>query len=219
MSTLLTINIQNSQAEAANFYVFQEPANYEGGSHVYSNAIWSGYLGNNVTTGGSLTFQTNLQFYAGIQQSHTMPRIGQSSGFASAIQPVDLATNGQVTQDSVTATLSPLGLSIPVNEAGVQGGAFRINVPAFSPPAVYTVGSAMQVVGQGVVMSNFVIARPNNYVDCQPILKFYVATGDFTATTVMNFTQASRTAALCDFTGGATEYDVMLNVDGTWTVS
>lgn len=219
MSTLLTINIRNAQAADTMFYIFQEPAIYEGGSEVYSNSLWTGFLGNNITTGGSLTFQINMQFYAGIQQAHSTPKVGQSSGFASAIQAIDLATNGQVTKDSTTATLSPLGLSIPVNEAHVQGGAFRINVPAFPPPAVYNVGSAVEVVGQGVVMSNFVVARPNNYVDCQPRLKFYVATGEYTPGNVMNFTQASRVAATCDFTGGITELDVLLNNDGTWAVS
>ncbi|MVA27313.1 hypothetical protein V6582_00135 (plasmid) [Agrobacterium vitis] len=219
MSTLLTINIENQESDAMMFYVFQEPAIYVGGPQVYTNSLWSGLLGNRTTTGGSLTFQINMQFYAGIQQAHTTPQIGHSSGYASAIQAIDIATDGKVTNDSVIATYTPLGLTTPVNEPGVQGGAYRINTPSFSPPAIYNVGSAIEVVDQGVVMSNFVIAKPNNHVDCQPILKFYVATGSYTPGTVMNFSQASQTAALCDFTGGKPELNVTLSNNGDWAVA
>ncbi|MDY8109887.1 hypothetical protein U0C82_12130 [Fulvimarina sp. 2208YS6-2-32] len=218
MSTLLTINIENDESTNQTFYVFQQPAIYDGGSQVYSNALWSGLLGGYQESGGTLTFQINMQFYAGIQQAHSTPQVGHSSGYASAIRAIDLETDGTTTNDSVTATLTPLGLSRPVAEEGVQGGAFRINTPSFSPPAIYNVGSAIEVVDQGVVMSNFVVASPDTFVDCQPILKFYVATGTYTPGTVMNFTQASLHAALCDFTGGKTEINVTLNNDGTWKV-
>jgi hypothetical protein len=93
-----------------------------------------------------------------------------------------------------------------------------VTTPVFQPPAVFNVGSAVAANG-GIVLSNFVQADPNSNTDCQPILKFYVQTGDYTPGAVMNFTQSSATAALCDFTGGHTIIDVSLNVDGTWTVT
>ena len=50
-----------------------------------------------------------------------------------------------------------------------------------------------------------------------PILKFFVQTGSYQTGTVINFTQASVNAAVCDFTGGHTAINVTLNPDGTWT--
>jgi hypothetical protein len=48
-------------------------------------------------------------------------------------------------------------------------------------------------------------------------LKYYVALGNYTSGQVMNFTQSSVTAALCDFTTGFTQAQVTLNSNGTWS--
>lgn len=216
MSTLLTINVKNNQSQTQGFYFFQQPAIYTGGGQVYSNSLFAGSLGNYVQTGGILTFQVNLQYYAGIQQASAVPQVGQSSGFASASRPIDLASASGTGNDWTTATVSPaLGLSMPVNGQGVQAGAFRITTPTFSSPPFYNVGSAVNVNG-GVVLSNFVQSNPMSNTDCQPILKYYVQTGAYTPGTVMNFSQSSVTAAVCDFTGGFTTCNVTLNADGTW---
>ncbi len=218
MSTLLTINVINEEDTAQNMFFFQEPAVYAGGPTVYSNSLYSANLG--PTSGGStLTFQANLQYYAGIQEAHSTPEVGQASGYTSASQAIDLAlASGGATNDFTEATLNPLALSAPTAGEGIQDGAFRIAVPSFSPPALYNVGSAVQVNGL-TTLSNFVQASPNTFTDCQPILKYYVQTGSYTAGTVMNFTQSSQTAALCDFTGGYTTAQVKLKSNGTWDVS
>ncbi|WP_019645304.1 hypothetical protein [Novispirillum itersonii] len=216
MSTFLTINVKNLERQTQNFYFFQQPSIYSGGQQVYSNSLYSQALGNYNDTGAILTFQINMQYYAGIQQSNQPPAVGQSSGFASASRAIDLApANGGSANDWTTATLNPLGLSAPTAGVGVQPGAFRITTPSFSPPAIYNVGSAVQVNG-GIVLSNFVEANPASNTDCQPILKYYVQTGQYTPGTVMNFTQSSINAATADFTGGYTTINVTLNPDGTW---
>ena len=217
MSTLLTINVTNNEATQG-FYFFQQPAIYTGGGQVYSNSLYSQTLANYGTSGSQLTFEVNLQFYAGIQQANTVPQVGQSSGYSSASRAIDLATTDGKGNDSTIASVNPLSLSAPANTAGVQPGAFRITTPVFSAPPYYNVGSAVNVNG-GIVLSNFVQANPNSNTDCQPILKYYVATGLYTPGAVMNFTQSSATAALCDFTGGYTVANVTLNQDGSWKVS
>jgi len=220
MSTLLTINVTNNEATQG-FYFFQQPAFYTGGGAVYSNSLFSQTLANYDDSGAILTFQVNLQFYAGIQQSTSPPQVGQSSGYSSASRPIDLATSDGKGNDATTATISPtlgLGLSVPTNSPGVEAGAFRITTPGFSSPPYYNVGSAVNVNGS-IVLSNFVEANPSSNTDCQPILKYYVKTGQFTAGTVMNFTQSSTNAAVCDFTGGYTVANVILKNDGSWTVS
>ncbi len=219
MSTILTINVTNNEAATQNFFFFQQPAVYAGGPQVYTNSLYTQALGNSSATGGVLTFQVNLQYYAGVQQATQPPQVGQTSGYASASQPIALAPVSGTANDWTTATLTPaLGLSVPTQGAGVQPGAFRISMPSFAPPAMYNVGSAVQVNG-GIVLSNFVQASPNSNTDCQPILKYYVATGTYTPGTVMNFTQSSQNSALCDFTGGYTVINVVLNADGTWSVT
>lgn len=219
MSTMLTINVSNYEAQTQGFYFFQQPAIYTGGGQVYSNSLFSASLGNYDQTGGILTFQVNLQYYAGIQQSNSPPQVGNASGYASASRAIDLATASGTGNDWTTATVSPaLGLSQPVNGAGVQAGAFRITTPSFSSPPYYNVGSAVSANG-GIILSNFVQANPAANTDCQPILKYYVQTGQYTPGTVMNFTQSSVNAALCDFTGGFTVANVTLNSNGTWTTA
>ncbi|MCM2477467.1 hypothetical protein HGO38_28885 [Rhizobium sp. CG5] len=216
MSTLLTINVTNMESATQNFYFFQQPAIYAGGSTVYSNALFSESLGSYSQTGAMLTFQVNLQYYAGIQQANSTPQVGQTSGYASAMRAIDLAPASGSASDWTTATVAPLGLSTPTAGTGLQPGAFRITTPSYQPPAIYNVGSAVEVNG-GIALSNFVVANPASNTDCQPILQYYVQTGVYTPGTVMNFTQSSTNAALCDFTGGHTVIDVTLNADGTWT--
>lgn len=217
MSTLLTINVTNRTAATQNFYFFQQPSLYTGGSMVYSNSLYCHTLGNYDSTGSVLTFQANLQYYAAIQQTNTQPQVGQSSGFASAFRAIDLAPASGTANDCTTASVDPLGLSPPTVGQNVQEGAFRIITPAYQEPPMYNIGSAVQTNGS-VVLSNFVVASPANTTDCQPILRYYVQTGSYTPGTVINFTQSSVNAAMCDFTGGHSSINVTLNPNGTWTV-
>ncbi|EJB07188.1 hypothetical protein Rleg9DRAFT_6192 [Rhizobium leguminosarum bv. trifolii WSM597] len=219
MSTLLTINVKNYESQTQNFYFFQQPAIYTGGGQVYSNSLFSQSLGNYDATGAILTFQVNLQYYAGIQQANTPPQIGASSGYASASRAIDLAPGSGGSgrpNDWTTATVNPLGLSAPIYGEGVQPGAFRITTPVFNSPPYYNVGSAVAVKG-GIVLSNFVQANPASNTDCQPVLKYYVQTGSYTPGVLMNFSQSSVNAALCDFTGRSYTCNVSLKSDGTWT--
>ncbi|MBA8879020.1 hypothetical protein [Phyllobacterium myrsinacearum] len=215
MSTLLTINVKNLESATQGFYFFQQPALYAGGPVVYSNSLFAQSLGNFNDTGSTLTFQVNMQYFAGIQQAHSTPQVGQSSGYASASRAIDLAPASGTANDWTTASASPLGLSQPTAGTGVQPGAFRITTPVYAPPAIFNVGSAVEVNG-GIALSNFVVANPSNNTDCQPILKYYVQTGNYTPGTVMNFSASSVKAAVCDFTGGHSVINVTLNADGTW---
>lgn len=217
--SILTINVRNYQQTTQDFYIFQEPAIYSGGGKVYSNSLYSEELGNYDEYGAILTFEVNLQFYAGIQQANTPPAIGQSSGFESAWRPVNLTpARGTPIGNSVEASIDPIGLFAATSDPDAQAGSFRIVTPEFFPPAV-NIGSAVETKNGGIVLSNFVTARPVNYTDCQPIIKYYVQTGSYRSGTVMNFTQSSITAGLCDFTGGVTAVDVILMPNGTWDVT
>ena len=218
MSTLLTINVKNKQADNRTFYFFQEPAIYKGSSTVYTNSLYSRTVGNLQQTGGIGTFRVDLQYYAGIQEAHGDPVVGSDSGYLSAAQPIDLTPASGSAANFTQAMVDPIvGLSPAQTLAGVEAGAFRIGVPPCSADVTYNIGSAVSVDG-GIILSNFVKAQPGTDTDCQPVLKFYVGTGAYTPGTTMNFDQVTTKSALCDFTGGIEVIDVTLNPDGTWQV-
>lgn len=224
MSTLLTINVTNARENKETFFIFQQPAVYHGGQKVYSNSIYNRTLGP-ASQGAQLTFQSNFQYYAVVQEANTAtPVVGKSSGYESAIQQIDIAAKNNTPPQADNAVMiwdtneKILGLLKPVNNPEVQEGAFRILTVTFmSPPDYFNVGSGC-IVNDKIILSNFIVAPPTKDVDCQPILKFYIQTGDYTPGVVMNFTTASHGAAECDFTGGYTTANVTYKVDGTWDV-
>ncbi len=222
MATLITINVTNNSTTLQNFFFFQQPAIYSGGAQVYTNSLYTQALLPYATSGAVLSFSMLLQYNAGVEQQVSPPQIGQPSGQLAAIQAINLtpAPGGTPTNNTTTMTVSPsLGLSVPVSTTGPQPGSFRIITPIFNPTlANYNAGSAVKTLSGAITLSNFVTAPPNSNLDCQPVIKFYVGTGTYTAGTVMNFTSSSITAALCDATPGYTTFNVSYNSNGTWTV-
>ncbi len=222
MSTLYTINVTNEMATAQEFYFFQAPAIYSGGATVYSNSIYSSSLAPSAQ-GAVLTFEFNQQYFAGIQtaNANAVPTIGQASGSTIAVQPIELApaAGGTATNDATTANVFPLGLMPPSSNAGVAPGNYMITTPTFnSVAAQYNAGLAVQS-GGGYVLSNYVNALPNQDIQCQPVVNFYVTTGSYTAGTVINFTTASTNSALCDASTGYLTFDVVYKANGTWEVT
>jgi hypothetical protein len=222
MATTITITVTNNSSYLQNFYFFQQPAQYSGGQQVYTNSLYTQALLPYKTSGAKLSFQIVLQFYAGVEQQVLPPAIGQASGRLAASQAINLtpAAGGAQTNNTTTMIVEPsLGLSPPVSTTGPQAGSFRIITPTFKPTlGNYNAGSAVQSLDGAITLSNFVTAQPNNNLDCQPIIMFYVQTGTYTPGTVMNFTNSSINAAICDATEGITSFNVSYNVDGTWTV-
>lgn len=221
-STLIQINVTNNSPALQNFFFFQQPAVYVGGSNVYSNSLLSTPLLPFAASGSVYTFLLGLQYYAAVQQQVAPPTVGQPSGYTSAIQPIGLTPAVGVTPTSncTNMSVSPLGLAPPVTVSGVQPGAFRIVPPVYDPALQqFNGGSGAQLANGRVVLSSFVTVQPNQNLDCQPVLKFYVATGSYQSGTVMNFTTSSVNAALCDATNGFTTFNVSYNANGTWTVA
>lgn len=223
MSTMYTINVTNNSSTTQDFFFFQAPAIYTGGPTVYSNSLYHSKLANATTGGSVLTFQMNVQYYAGAQTQTSPPAVGQISGGTTASQPINLApASGSGSSDATYMGINPLSLSVPVGVDGVQPGAFRIIAPTYNPNSEgnFNIGSAIQTIpGSPAIVSNFVVAQPNQFVDCQPVVVFYVQTGSYTPGQVINFTSASNQAATCDATTGHKTFNVTYNIDGTWTVN
>jgi hypothetical protein len=222
MATMM-INVSNNSSTPQNFFFFQQPAQYRGGAQVYTNSLFTAPLLPKATTGAVLSFMVMLQYYAGVQQQLAPPEVGQPSGQRVASQAIGLtpAPGGQPTANTTTMSVSPsLELSAPVSTVGPQPGSFRIVTPDYnSTLAAYNAGSAFPAPQGGVTLSNFVTAQPNINLDCQPVNKFYVGRGLYTAGTVINFTASSATAAMCDATADRTSFNVSFDPDGSWTVT
>jgi len=224
MSTLYTINVTNNSNSSQDFFFFQAPAIYSGGPTVYSNSLYQSMLQTYANSGSVLTFQMDKQYYAGAQTQTTPPTVGQVAGGTTSIQAVNLTpASGSPTSNATNMSVNPLGLSPATTVVGAQPGAFRIVAPVYNPNADgnFNIGSAVQstVTGSPAIVSNFIVAQPNQFVDCQPVLTFYVQTGSYTPGQVINFSEASNSAATCDTTTGFTTFNVTYNVDGTWAVS
>ncbi|NTF46638.1 hypothetical protein [Rhizobium rhizogenes] len=217
MTTPLNIYVMNKQSKMQSFYFFQQPAIYTGGGTAYSNSLYSSDLLSYDQSGAVLVCQVKPQYFAGIEKAGAPPQVGQRSGWPTVSRAIDLADGGSgAPKNWTTATVSPLGLSDPVNAPGVQPGAFRITTPSFNSYESYNAGSAIVAMNR-TVLSNFVQANPMYNIDCQPILKFYVQTGYGNVDTVIDFSESSVNAGLADFTGGHTQCDITLNADGTWS--
>lgn len=223
MSTTYTINVTNNSQIAQDFFFFQSPANYVGGGSVYSNSLFHSQLQPYSTSGSVLTFQMNQQYFAGAQTQTAPPTVGHVSGGTTSSQPINLTpANTPPVGNATNLSVSPLGLTPAFSQTGVQPGAFRIIAPTYNPFTTgnFNIGSAIQnAAGGPATVSNFVVAQPNQFVDCQPVLVFYVQTGSYQAGTVINFSSASNLSAACDTTTGHTTFNVTYNIDGTWGIN
>lgn len=221
MSTLIKVIVINETNNDENFYFFQEPAIYQGGKKTYVNAIENKLLRPNKISGSSHEFMVNLQYYAGVQEQVEPPEVGKSCGQCGAIQKIELTpTDDSKVKNTTQVMFDGLGLSVPEYTAGVQKGAFRIHSPTFNENTdKYNAGAAIQRKNGSVVLSSFVELKPSSNLDCQPVLKFYVATGAYKAGEVMNFTSSSDSYAVCDATDGYNTFTVRRDSNGNWNVT
>lgn len=215
MATTYTIHVINNSPNQQTFFIFQEPAAYSEGSRVYSNSMFSTPLSPN----SQLTLSMEWQFYAGVQPQLEPVKLGQANLTPLAAVPIDLSANDTEFDTTTMSVTEGLALSDSVSGEGLETGAFRIVTPVFTPsPAFsYNAGPALNVGGK-IILSSFVMVSPDQRIDVQPVAKFYVSTGNYTASTVIDFAAATADAALCDGTDGQTTFTVTYNANGTWTV-
>lgn len=224
MSTTYTINVTNESNVNQDFFIFQAPAIYSGGPKTYTNALYQELVAPASNGGGVMTFEMTKQFYAGVQEQFMTPAVGAVSGGTTACQSIELTpATGEAVGNSTIFGIKPLLLAAPGSTADTQKGAFRVVTPTFTPgqEGNYNVGvaSLSKVPGGPAIMSSFIVAEPTKTVDCQPIMKFYVATGSYTAGSVVNFSTASIKSITCDATEGYTTFQVSYKKDGTWAMT
>lgn len=223
MANTYNITVTNKSSALQGFYFFQKPAVYVGGPKVYSNSIAYGQLRPGAG-GGQLQFALELQYCAGIQTQLTPPVVGQAQTGTAVVRDVDLTPQqGPATNNQYDVQIDPLGLKGPNNDSGVQPGAFRLTMPKFNPNSQkFNAGLGVKAQLDGFPhyeLSNFITAEPQKNIDVQPVLQFFVATGDYLAGQVVNFTTSSVGAALCDATDGTQDFYVEYTIEGGWMVN
>jgi hypothetical protein len=221
MATTYLITVENHSPSAQNFFFFQEPAVYSGGSKVFINSISNKKLpAYDPKEQTQIQFNLIKQYSAGVQEQLSPPKIGVAqTGLISQVQ-IDITEVGKTTNNCTEVVFDELYLTPPKNEDGVQNGAFRIKTPSFNPNEhCINVGLGGINDKQNVILTSFINGEPNKNVDVQPIMKFYINVGDYIAGCTVNFTTSSRNAALCDATDGKTNFKVIYNADGTWDVN
>ncbi|WP_147198377.1 hypothetical protein [Pantoea sp. CCBC3-3-1] len=193
MATLITLNVTNMNKMDKDIFIFQEPSLYEGGETPFVNSIYTDKLYNDQT----LTFRIYVQYYGGVQENKSEPKINEPSGERSAIKIVELTpNNNEEVNNSINMVMDDEEnwyLENAIYDPETQAGAFRISTPTYgSFDKVFYAGSAVRASSGEVIMSNFIEASPNSNMDFQPQLKFYVQVGSYEAGNVMDFTTSSK---------------------------
>jgi hypothetical protein len=222
-TTTYSIIVVNKSPYPQNFFFFEQPAIYTGGPEVFSNSLgYQSMLPYNPSTPQQIQFTLVQQYRAGSQQQTSPPQIGiaQTSLISQSLVQIAQAGIDKTSLDTTAMTIdqnnNPI-LSQATNTQSVQAGAFRIVTPIFQPSqGTYLIGSGGVSNGY-LVLSNYIIAQPNTFVDVQPVVKFYISTGSYSAGQTINFSVSSATSALCDATNGKLSFMVTYNSDGTWT--
>ncbi len=202
-----TIQIVNASQYAQNFFLFSSPPTLSWSSQIYQNALAQSQDVGPQTT---VTYTIKNSVFASCVQTQNdqNPQVAISKSVA---MDISSATNN-------CATFSPNPFNLTVStDASVQKGWFRITTSSYSPGNPSYIGIGYLVDG----ISSFaagVEAEPSKNLDVEPIVKFYVATGDYTPGTLANFVEASKTAACFDFTGmGSVTMRSDYQPNGTWT--
>lgn len=226
MTQTYEIVIQNDAAQAASFMVFQQQPLFTNAGvqpTLMSNSLGCGYLATYVGSGSKLKFPFDSQIYASAQTNQLAPQnqkaVQQPVEFSA--QPVALATasNTGLPTNNTTLSLSPFGLSQPVNDPSVPLGNFGISVPSYTQTAAIDLvcGVAVEQASKGRILSCYVNPPPANRLYCAPLPIFYVSLGEQDAGNPIQYDISN--AACCDFTQGYGRVNATYNANGTFTAS
>jgi hypothetical protein len=98
-------------------------------------------------------------------------------------------------------------------------GSFQIQTPSYpSGQGKYGIGLGA-ISGGEYHLASYTEAEPNQIVNVQPVVKFYIAIGRTQKGKDANFYTVSTTSALCDATMGMTTFNVVRTDDGKWRVN
>ncbi|MBU4433768.1 MAG: hypothetical protein KKC14_05045 [Alphaproteobacteria bacterium] len=234
MTSKYKIIIKNLSSTTGNFYAFQAQASFAGiTTDIMSSSLAYGPLAPNASSGAQLNFSFDTQNYVGttsnISPSNmedfnariSLVNVSAATSQASAIQPIDLTTStpSQVVENFSALTVSPLGLSAPTYQSGLQAGCFGVQIPPFSPSTSLDLYCGCASINQdgSIILSSFISPNPNSSIYCSPTPIYYVKFGDFPVGSIISYSTSN--SAICDFSTGNDTISVQYNANGTFTVT
>ncbi len=211
-----TIRIYNQSLANKSYVVFMQPpavSSSGGTTPIYTNA-WATF--DNITNGGWDTVVYTETTYAHWSQANAAlgPGAVLDSGGA---MPVNTATQDAVTFSNTGAT----GFTSVTSPGPAQNGSFSITSSTdFTPANNFVFGLASH--NGGVIPAPVACfpALPNEVYNITPVVKFYVADGQYTPGQVIDVPAISDTCAVIDFAGAPqTTATVTQGANGAFTVT
>jgi|GEM_PF-3547983 len=234
MASQFKIIIQNQSSQTTSFFAFQKEAWFDDSGAtptILTSSLASGALAPHAASGAQLTFGFDKQVYAGAKSTMTsaamvnfnalisLVSVASSTSQTSAAQPIELTPASGQSDNFTVMTISPLGLSAPAYQSGLQAGSFGIQVPTYSPAPTPELYCGCAVINQdgSITLSSFIAPMPGSQVDCAPLPVYFVKAGTYTVGEVITYDTTQ--AAKCDFTQGYSVINVTFNQDGSFTTS
>ena len=210
--------VNNEMDNPIDVYFFTNPASFNEMTGTYTNSLGTETV--QAGTASQAKFTYTLANFAAAQKL-TNPA-GQLQTTSVALQPIQIQTDteqGEKTMMTFDKNVSPeLGTPAKV-DAGIVKGSFQIQTPSYpSGQGKYGVGLGA-ISGGEYHLASYTEADPNEIVNVQPVVKFYIAIGRTQKGKDANFYTVSTTSALCDATMGMTTFNVVRTDDGKWRVN
>ena len=210
--------VNNEMNNPIDVYFFTNPASFNEMTGTYTNSLGTETV--QAGTASQAKFTYTLANFAAAQKL-TNPA-GQLQTTSVALQPIQIQTDkekGEKTMMTFDKNVSPeLGTPAKV-DAGIVKGSFQIQTPSYpSGQGKYGIGLGA-ISGGEYHLASYTEAEPNQIVNVQPVVKFYIAIGRTQKGKDANFYTVSTTSALCDATMGMTTFNVVRTDDGKWRVN
>lgn len=227
MSTSYQIIVENESPQEETFYFFTEPAvyNVKAGTNIYTNSVGCGTLRGTSASSAlerdQLVFMLEQQFYAGAQRQLEPPEVGSAQvGQLSQVE-IDITSPEGKPNNCTHLEFSEtiLHLNDSVYEPGIKEGAFRIITPEYeSKLLACNIGLSSKNGDGKILLTSFIVGGPQQDIDVQPKVKFYVQTGNVEVGTIIDFHEKSSRAAVCDASKGILKFYVTYMSNGNWKV-
>ncbi len=225
-SSTITYNVivDNESKYPIDVYIFTEPAIFSSSSGTYTNSLGSQIV--QPLRQSQARFTIENTFYAAAQLFDNPT--GELQSTSVALRPIAIKTDSQPAQRTM--------LSFDPNNEPVLGDPTTVTAPDGSPAIavegtfqiqtpVYPDGQGDYGIGLGLItnglynLATYTMARPNQFVDVQPVEMFFIAIGRVEKGVDANFYSVSTSSALCDATDGTTTFHVVRTKMGKWKVN
>ncbi len=219
--------VDNDTSNPIEVFIFTKLAIFNSSEGVYTSSLGSQIV-QSKRQSHQAQFTIERSYFAAAQKLDALTAAGGLQYKSVALRPITIKTDSQPAQrtklsfdDDLCPILStPKDITAPDGSpANVVEGSFQIQTPLY-PDGQGDYGIGLGLISNGqYLLSSYTMARPNQFVDVQPINIFYIAIGGVVKGQEANYYTASTTAALCDGTDGTTTFHVVHKNDGRWAVN